>query len=73
MLVLSRETHESIQFGTQVHIRVLALAGNRVKLGLEAPNGVRIVRTELLPLATSGLDSHPPSASTPAGCQDEPT
>jgi carbon storage regulator CsrA len=53
MLVLSRKKkNESIRIDGGVEIRVIALDGNRVKLGIEAPASVHIVRTELLPSAS---------------------
>jgi carbon storage regulator len=51
MLVLSRKTDESIWIDGDVEITALAVNGNRVKLGIGAPDSVRIVRTELLPTA----------------------
>ena len=48
MLVLSRKTGDSIQIDGGIRIIVLGLEGNRVKLGIEAPRGVAIMRSELL-------------------------
>lgn len=49
MLVLSRRVQESIIVDGEIRITVIGIAGNRVKLGIEAPASVRIVRSELLP------------------------
>lgn len=46
MLVLSRKAGEQILIGDVV-VKVLEVRGNRVKLGIEAPKGVRILRDEL--------------------------
>jgi carbon storage regulator len=63
MLVLSRKTNESITLDFGVEITVLAVNGNRVKLGVVAPDSVHIMRTELLPLASAWKDAETPVAS----------
>ena len=47
MLVLSRKISESIQIGNDITITVTQIAGGEVKLGIEAPSHVRILRGEL--------------------------
>lgn len=49
MLVLSRKDGQSVHIGTDVTITVKR-SGNGVKLCIDAPNHVRIVRAELPPL-----------------------
>lgn len=48
MLVLSRKTGEGISLGTDILVKVIAIEGDRVRIGIEAPQEVRIFRTELL-------------------------
>ena len=48
MLVLSRKKHETIHIGEDIKIMVLEIRGDKVRLGIEAPRSVRIVRSELL-------------------------
>ena len=48
MLVLSRKTNESIVIDGGIRISVIAVYGSRVRLGIEAPDSVRILRSELL-------------------------
>jgi carbon storage regulator len=49
MLVLSRRCRESIVLpGDGVTIRVLEIRANRVRLGIEAPSGVSVLRGELI-------------------------
>ena len=48
MLVLSRKINESVYIGNHISIRVVRIKGNVVGLGIEAPNNVRIMRSELL-------------------------
>lgn len=47
MLVLSRKTDESILIDGNIRVTVLGLRGNQVRLGIEAPGQVRILREEL--------------------------
>lgn len=48
MLVLARFVDQRIKIGDDVELTVVAIEGAKVKLGFEAPPGVRIMRTELL-------------------------
>ena len=48
MLVLSRKRLESIQIGDGVRITVVKIDRNQVRLGIEAPGHVPVVREELL-------------------------
>ena len=47
MLVLSRKIGEKLVIGDNITVVISRVAGNRVTLGIEAPNDVRIVRGEL--------------------------
>ena len=47
MLVLSRKPGEKLIINNNITITVLEVAGNRVKLGVEAPGNVRVLRGEL--------------------------
>lgn len=48
MLVLSRKRSESLWIGDQVRITVVKMDRSGVRLGIEAPKGVVVVREELL-------------------------
>lgn len=47
MLVLSRKSGERIHLGDDITIVVNKISGNRVSIGIDAPNDVQIVRGEL--------------------------
>jgi carbon storage regulator len=48
MLVLSRKPLQSIMIGSGVKITVVAVERNQVRIGIEAPREVAIVRSELM-------------------------
>lgn len=48
MLVLSRKVDESIVIGDDIVIKVISIEKGVVKLGVDAPKNVSIVRNELL-------------------------
>lgn len=47
MLVLSRKVGEHLVIGDNIRVVIHRVAGNRVTIGIEAPNDVRIIRGEL--------------------------
>ena len=47
MLVLTRKQGEKLVIGDQVTVSVLSVRGNRVRIGIEAPGQVRVIRAEL--------------------------
>lgn len=47
MLVLTRKNRESFLLGKDIHVKVLDVRSDQVKLGIEAPSEVRVVRSEL--------------------------
>jgi carbon storage regulator len=47
MLVLSRKLGEEIVIGGNIRVKVLAVHGNKVRLGFTAPSDVPIHRDEL--------------------------
>lgn len=65
MLVLSRKTGERIVIGDNIAVVVNRVAGNRVTLGIEAPEEVKIVRGELQPTAPVTQETIPVVQHTP--------
>ncbi len=47
MLVLSRKPGESIHIDSDIRVVVISVSHGRVKLGIDAPNHIRILRSEL--------------------------
>ena len=62
MLVLSRRECERIRLGDSIVITVIRVAGNKVRLGIEAPSEIKVLREELLP------SSPPQPAVLPRQC-----
>jgi carbon storage regulator len=48
MLVLTRRLGESINIGDDIVVTVLSVNGSQVRLGIAAPQSVRVVRQEIL-------------------------
>lgn len=53
MLVLARKKNETIKIGNDITITVIEVRGQTVRLGLDAPKDVVILRGELEPRDTS--------------------
>lgn len=49
MLVLSRKESERIKLGGSIVVTVVRISGDKVRLGIEAPADVHILRGELEP------------------------
>jgi carbon storage regulator len=47
MLVLTRKIHEQIMIGSDVIVTIVRVHGNAVRIGIEAPRDVRVIRGEL--------------------------
>ena len=58
MLVLTRRSGESILIGEEIRIRVLRASGSRVRIGIEAPPDVRIIREKAPPEPTVVETAH---------------
>jgi carbon storage regulator len=48
MLVLTRKAGEVITIGDNIQVRVLAIKGGQVRIGIEAPRQVSVNREEVL-------------------------
>ena len=64
MLVLTRKAGQEIVIGENIRLQINKVAGNRVTIGISAPDDVRIVRGELEPIVRSFDDSGPQCAAS---------
>jgi carbon storage regulator len=53
MLVLSRKPNESILIADNIRITVASIRGHHVRIGIEAPNCIPVVREELIKPASA--------------------
>lgn len=58
MLVLSRKTSERILIGDDVAITIVRIGPNSVRIGIEAPKNMNIVREELCNFSDRKPDNH---------------
>jgi carbon storage regulator len=52
MLVLSRKESEKIRLGDSIVVTIVRVSGDKVRLGIEAPPDVIVLRDELKPIPT---------------------
>jgi len=57
MLVLSRKLNERIVVGGSVVVTVVRISGDKVRLGIDAPDDVRVIRDEVADLDGAGRDA----------------
>ncbi|NCB50714.1 MAG: carbon storage regulator [Clostridia bacterium] len=48
MLVLTRKQNEGILIGSDISVTVINVEGDKVRIGIEAPKHIRVIREELL-------------------------
>jgi len=47
MLVLTRKSNQSIMIGDEIEVSVLAVMGEKVRIGIDAPRSVPVFRKEV--------------------------
>ena len=47
MLVLTRKSNQSIMIGDEIEVSVLAIVGEKVRIGIQAPRDVPVFRREV--------------------------
>ena len=66
MLVLTRKRGESILIGDDIVITLVELRGDAVRIGIEAPRGLRIQRQEIV---VAVGEANVEAAAAPAGAE----
>ena len=72
MLILSRKASECIHLGDDIVLTIVAVGNDKVRIGVQAPPGVKILRTELeldatLPMTTLPMTTPAERAAQTAG------
>ena len=57
MLVITRKTNEGIKIGDNIEIIIVDVSGEKVKLGINAPKEIRVVRNELIQTEQANIDA----------------
>ena len=57
MLVLSRKAQQKIQIGPHITVTILQVKGQTIRVGIEAPREIPIVRTELIRTTNDEMDA----------------
>ena len=71
MLVLSRKVNETVEFPELgITVEVVRVKGNTVRLGIKAPNSVRILRGELVGIVGEFEELAPAISVTEASHQE---
>ena len=61
MLVLTRKSNQSIMIGDDIEVSVLSVMGEKVRIGIQAPQRIPVFRKEIY------LEIHRDDPSVPAG------
>jgi carbon storage regulator len=67
MLVLTRKSNQSIMIGDEIEVSVLSVMGEKVRIGIQAPQKVPVFRKEIY------LEIHREGASVVAAGADDVT
>ena len=67
MLVLTRKSNQSIMIGDEIEVSVLSVMGEKVRIGIQAPQKVPVFRKEIyLEIHREATGVGPPSAAAQA-------
>jgi len=53
MLILTRKIDEEIIINSDIKLKILGITNNKIKIGIKAPNDIKILRGELFELIKS--------------------
>ena len=66
MLVLTRKSNQSIMIGDEIEVSVLSVMGEKVRIGIQAPQKVPVFRKEIY------LEIHREAGAAPPERREEP-
>jgi carbon storage regulator len=70
MLVLSRRVNETLLINDNIRFTVLGVSGNQVRIGIEAPADVIVLREEIVSKTHRSRDEDGPETTAPANSAD---
>jgi len=70
MLVLTRKSNQSIMIGDDIEITVLSVMGEKVRIGIQAPQKVPVFRKEIYLEIHSESEAAAARTATPASADD---
>ena len=70
MLVLTRKSNQSIMIGDDIEVSVLSVMGDKVRIGIQAPQDIPVFRTEIY-LEIHRDDAEGPASASPAATTDK--
>lgn len=73
MLVLTRKSNQSIMIGDDIEVSVLSVMGDKVRIGIQAPQDIPVFRTEIYLEIHRDETERAPGVATPAVVTDEGT
>ncbi len=68
MLILSRKAGETLVINNEIEVKIIEVVGDKIKIGIQAPKDVKILRKELIQTMDSNKEST--SAITPSKLHD---
>jgi carbon storage regulator len=72
MLVLTRKSNQSIMIGDNIEVSVLSVMGDKVRIGIQAPQDIPVFRTEIY-LEIHRDDADGSAGAAPAATTDKGT
>lgn len=76
MLILSRKSLQQIKIGEEIRLTVVKVDRNQVRIGIEAPAGIPVLRQELVgkprAIGPAGPAGEPVANRNPARRESEP-
>ena len=71
MLVLTRKPNQSIMIGDDIEVSVLSIAGEKIRLGIQAPREVPVYRKEIyVEMQGADVDPEATRAQVEAGLRE---
>jgi carbon storage regulator len=71
MLVLTRKSNQSIMIGDDIEVSVLSVMGDKVRIGIQAPQDIPVFRTEIYLEIHRDETERAPASTAPVVATDE--